>query len=117
MFLNCLTFPGRVVLFIQQLHHIGKEVISVKKLFTILSALVLAFAFGAAFADEIPTIDKAAKKELGSKIFEDSLVVYGTEMGGESVKGAAAGGLGAEKAVKSDFDARRHLGPGGSDLP
>lgn len=89
-----------------------------KKLLTIFTAMVFTFAFGAAFADEIPTLDKTAKKELGSKIFKDAIVVHSTDMGDSGVmKGAAPGGLGADKAVKSGFDTRRYLGPGGSDLP
>jgi hypothetical protein len=60
---------------------------------------------------DFPTIADLKNRELGTVL--SNAFIHDTSM-----KGAAAGGLGAEKAVKDSFDNKRiYLGPGGSDLP
>jgi hypothetical protein len=82
-----------------------------KNLLTIATVMVFALSVGLAYADEIPTTFSTGK-DIGLTMSDDAVV---HEM--NVAKGAAAGGLGAEKAAKSDVDIRAYLGPGGSNLP
>ena len=81
-----------------------------KNLLTIATVMVFALSVGLAYADEMPTTISTGK-DIGLKLSEDA--VHDMNV----VKGAAAGGLGAEKAAKFDVDIRAYLGPGGSNLP
>jgi hypothetical protein len=91
-----------------------KEVPAMKKLLSIAAGTVFALSLGLAYADEMPgSIEES--KDLGITLSEEAAATHEVNM--KEAKGAAAGGLGAEKAVAKDGIDTSFLGPGGSDLP
>jgi len=85
-----------------------------KKLLAIATVTVFALSFGLAVADEMPG-PFIENKDLGWELNE-SFVTH-DDVGMKGAKGAAAGGISAEKVVTRAIDDRTYLGAEGSDLP
>lgn len=91
-----------------------------KKLLAIATVSVFALSFGLAYADEMPRPFTEESKGLGWELSEGittHVVDIRSAVDMKSARGAAAGGLGAEKAVTKGIDDRSYLGGEGSDLP
>ena len=106
-----------------------------KKVFTIVAALVLVFAVGSVFADELtfmkegiggaPAVEVyALSRDFGHPLLSDALYDVGTMLyisafetkSAEEVIGAAAGGVAKEDENTRIWDNLMGA-PGGSDLP
>jgi hypothetical protein len=124
-----------------------KEVMTMKKLLTILMGVMLTLAFSPVFADQLPTMDTVRNSEIGAVLFKSDsdravgqtaairhnfgsyivptiemlkvteisavLVKDSIDLAGHDFKGAAAGGMTADRETFN----KAYLGPGGSDLP